>query len=487
MSGFIESQMGVAPAEAPAQAAVLSGPSAPAQGGALAGAGGDCRGSVDAICPVPFERWDVDVDVPLGAGKVGVRFGGFMHGLDQFDAGAFAMSDVEASFTDPQQRLLLETAWEALQCAGGGVSGARAGVYVGIQQQEYSGMAGQSAVAFNPFMATGGAFSVAAGRLSFKYGLEGPSLSVDTACSSSLVGLEVAVRHMEHGLVSDASLVLGVNTCLSMMTYSLLSYAGMLTPDGRCKTLDASADGYTRGEACNALMLLEGVPAAGPAGAAVVGCAVNQDGRSSSLTAPNGPSQQAVIRAAIADSAVPAEGVLGLQMHGTGTALGDPIEVSALSGVVLAGRGRSSPLALGAVKATSGHAEAAAGTAGVLQAAGCLAQRATALLPHVRELNPLVGNALASAGASLEGRAPAQGPLQEGPQVSTEPAGGACAVGVSSFAYQGSNAHALVAVTEAGSDSREESGAWRRRRCWFTAASPNRLVERALQAPRSGA
>merc|ERR1711885_54433 len=229
-------------------------------------------------------------------------------------------------------------------------------------------------------------------------------------------------------------------------------------------------------------MLLEGVPAAGPAGAAVVGCAVNQDGRSSSLTAPNGPSQQAVIRAAIADSAVPAEGVLGLQMHGTGTALGDPIEVSALSGVVLAGRGRSSPLALGAVKATSGHAEAAAGTAGVLQAAGCLVQRATALLPHVRELNPLVGNALASAGASLGGRAPAQVPVQEGPQVSTEPAGGACAVGVSSFAYQGSNAHALVA----GSESRGQSGAWQRRRCWFTAASPNRLVERALQAPRSG-
>merc|ERR1712091_248005 len=247
----------------------------------------------------------------------------------------------------------------------------------------------------------------------------------------------------------------------------------MLTPDGHCKTLDASADGYTRGEACNALTLLEGAPAAGSAGAAVVGCAVNQDGRSSSLTAPNGPS-------------LPAEGVLGLQMHGTGTAMGDPIEVSALSGVVLAGRGRSSPLALGAVKATSGHAEAAAGTAGVLQAAGCLVQRATALLPHVRELNPLVGNALASAGASLGGRAPAQVPVQEGPQVSTEPAGGACAVGVSSFAYQGSNAHALVAVSVAGSVSRGQSGAWQRRRCWFTAASPNRLVERALQAPRSG-
>merc|ERR1719321_1944580 len=261
--------MGVTSAEAPAAAAVLGGPSAPA----LGGAGGDSRGSVDAICPVPFERWDVDVDVPLGAGKVGVRFGGFMHDLDLFDVAAFSMSEVEASFTDPQQRLLLETAWEALQCAGSRVNAARAGVYVGIQQQEYSGMAGQSAVAFNPFMATGGAFSVAAGRLSFK-----------------------------HGLVSDASLVLGVNLTLSMMTYSLLSYAGMLTPDGRCKTLDASADGYTRGEACNALMLLEGVPAAGPAGAAVVGCAVNQDGRSSSLTAPNGPSQQAVIRAAIADS-----------------------------------------------------------------------------------------------------------------------------------------------------------------------------------------
>merc|ERR1719506_274068 len=216
MSGFIESQMGVAPAEAPAQAAVLSGPSAPAQGGALAGAGGDCRGSVDAICPVPFERWDVDVDVPLGAGKVGVRFGGFMHDLDLFDVAAFSMSDVEASFTDPQQRLLLETAWEALQCAGSRVNAARAGVYVGIQQQEYSGMAGQSAVAFNPFMATGGTFSVAAGRLSFKYGLEGPSLSVDTACSSSLIALRIGMSSMATDIV-NTGLVCGVNIAQSMV------------------------------------------------------------------------------------------------------------------------------------------------------------------------------------------------------------------------------------------------------------------------------
>merc|ERR1712025_1430862 len=333
MSGFIEAQMGVTSAEAPAAAAVLGGPSAPAQGGArsahLAG---------------------LAARMPEGRALGG--------------AGGDSRCSVEAGFTDPQQRLLLETAWEALQCAGGGVNGARAGVYVGIQQQEYSGMAGQSAVAFNPFMATGGTFSVAAGRLSFKYGLEGPSLSVDTACSSSLIALRLGVTSMTADGVSSG-MVCGVNMTQSMIGFALPHAAGMLAQDGHCKTLDASADGYTRGEACNALMLLEGVPAAGPAGAAVVGCAVNQDGRSSSLTAPNGPSQQAVIRAAIADSAVPAEGVLGLQMHGTGTALGDPIEVSALSGVVLAGRGRSSPLALGAVKATSGHAEAAAGTAGV--------------------------------------------------------------------------------------------------------------------------
>ena len=164
------------------------------------------------------------------------------------------MSGVEASFTDPQQRLLLETAWEALQCAGGGVNGARAGVYVGIQQQEYSGMAGQSAVAFNPFMATGGAFSVAAGRLSFKYGLEGPSLSVDTACSSSLIALRLGVTSMTADSVSSG-IVCGVNLAQSAVGYTVAHAAGMLAQDGHCKTLDASADGYTRGEACNALML----------------------------------------------------------------------------------------------------------------------------------------------------------------------------------------------------------------------------------------
>ena len=208
MAGYIEGRMGLSAAtEAPPQRALEEGP--PRAGGELRAASVAARmpqgPGADTVCEVPFERWDVDVDVPLGAGKVGVRFGGFVAGVALFDLETFGMSALVAGFTDPQQRLLLEVSWEALQPGLAGEAGV--GVYVGIQQQEYSGMAGQTAQSFNPFMATGGSFSVAAGRLSYKYGLQGPSLSVDTACSSSLVALDVGMKHLQstplsHGCAS---------------------------------------------------------------------------------------------------------------------------------------------------------------------------------------------------------------------------------------------------------------------------------------------
>jgi len=241
----------------------------------------------------------------------------------------------------------------------------------------------------------------------------------------------------------------------------------MLAQDGRCKTLDVSADGYTRGEACHAVTLRPRAAAEHTGGLAVLGCHVNQDGRSSSLTAPNGPSQQAVILGALHSSGVGAADVSCLQMHGTGTALGDPIEVSALSAVVLGGVPGRTPLVLGAVKATSGHAEAAAGTAGVLQAATGASSWSVALLPHVRQMNPLVAEALAA------GTAKAVVPVQPGPQCTSK------STGVSSFAYQGTNAHAVVA-SSAQAGSRGRSGVWQRSRCWFTAAAPSTLVQSAV-------
>ncbi|KAK9841871.1 hypothetical protein WJX81_008495 [Elliptochloris bilobata] len=286
--------------------------------------------SRDAISLIPFSRWDVEARraarPPLTA-----RFGGWLSGVAGFDAALFGISAPEAQLMDPQQRLLLEASWELMRPAGGASMGAGAGVYVGIQQMEYGSLAGPFLERMGPFSATGGPFSVAAGRLSYTYALRGPAVSVDTACSSALVGAHLAAQHLAGA--GGAALAAGVNLMLSEATTAGAQGAGMLSPDGRCKTLDAAADGYVRGEACIVMHLapLDGA-AEGPSAvscAVLRGTFVNQDGRSSSLTAPNGPSQQDVMRGALADADVPPTAIGALEMHGTGTPLGDPIEVGA--------------------------------------------------------------------------------------------------------------------------------------------------------------
>jgi acyl transferase domain-containing protein len=269
-----------------------------------------------------------------GKSQLRVRHGGFLRGVDCFDAALFGITGAEAELMDPQQRLLMEVTWEVVQhsslaasstssSAAGGASPSappETGVYVGIQQMEYGGLVAPHLHSIGPFSATGGSFSVAAGRLSFTYGYKGPAVSIDTACSSALVATHQGVLQLR-GRPQHGVLTAGVNLVLSEATTAAAQAAGMLTADGRCKTLDASADGYVRAEACTAFFLTAaGAESAGPAASAVFLRAtyVNQDGRSSSLTAPNGPSQQAVIRGALQAASLQPHSVGALEMHGTG-------------------------------------------------------------------------------------------------------------------------------------------------------------------------
>ncbi|WMP19415.1 aminotransferase class I/II-fold pyridoxal phosphate-dependent enzyme [Thiothrix lacustris] len=323
-------------------------------------------------------RWDMDKYYdpnPETPGKMTVRHGGFLENVDKFDAQFFGISPREAVVLDPQQRLLLEVTWEALENAGivpSTLHNSATGVYVGITTSEYEKLCLQSDTIQKDnnhiaYMGTGNDTCAAAGRLSYSLGLTGPSLSVNTACSSSLVATHLACESLRHR-TSNLAIAGGVNLTLIPDIYVVFSKAGMLSPDGRCKTFDASANGYVRGEGCGILILkrLSDAVADGDNVLAIIrGSAVNQDGRSSGLTVPNGPAQQAVIRQALDNSGVNPSQVGYVEAHGTGTSLGDPIEVGAL-GEVFRGE-RDSPLLIGSAKTNIGHLESGAGAAGLIK------------------------------------------------------------------------------------------------------------------------
>ena len=264
---------------------------------------------VDASCRVPYDRWDVDAHEGLFGG-LPVQFGVFLQGIETFDAAAFGVSGPEAALMDPQQRLLLSCTAEALMTADtaagsamglsgvGMVSGT--GTFVGVSSMDYNKVSMKYTAQVTPYTSTGASLSVAAGRVSYTFNLKGPAISVDTACSSSLVATHAAFNAINLQQCK-AAVAAGVNLMLSPDTPAAFQKAGMLAPDGRCKTLDAAADGYVRGEAVGVLLLmpLGMVEAGGQLPAVLLGSAVNQDGRSSALTAPNGPSQQEVIGAAL--------------------------------------------------------------------------------------------------------------------------------------------------------------------------------------------
>jgi acyl transferase domain-containing protein/acyl-CoA synthetase (AMP-forming)/AMP-acid ligase II/aryl carrier-like protein len=337
------------------------------------------RDGVDAIGPIPLGRWDgnayydPDSESP---GKSYVREGGFLEAaIDEFDARFFGIAPREASGMDPQQRLLMEVCWEALENAGAAtpaLSGSRTGVFVGINTNDFARrMRAGGESTLDAYVFTGNTFSVAAGRVSHWLGLHGPSLAVDTACSSSLVSVHLACRSLQT-MECDMALAGGVNLMLSPDANVVLSRMRALAPDGRCKTFDAAADGYARGEGAGVVVLkrLSKAKTDGDRILAVIrGTAVNHDGPSSGLTVPNGPAQEMLIRQALANACISPEKVGYLETHGTGTALGDPIEIQAVGNTLCAGRDTATPLMIGSVKTNIGHLEAAAGVAGLIKAA----------------------------------------------------------------------------------------------------------------------
>ena len=311
---------------------------------------------------------EVSADAPAAH-----RWGAFIDGIDQFDAAFFRIAPVEARFLDPQQRLLLETSWEALEEAGidpDRLRGSRAGVFAGISTNDYLELLASGAGEFTSlYAATGTGHSTAIGRVAFTLGLEGPAMAVDTACSSSLVALHQAVASLQRG-EADLALAGGVNAILSRANTRLMADAGMLAADGRCKTFDAAADGYVRGEGCGMVVLkrLSDAEADGDRIWAVVrGSAVNQDGASAGLTVPNGSAQERVIAEALSRAGLAPSEVDYLEAHGTGTELGDPVEAHAAAAVYGRGRGSGQPLLIGSVKTNVGHLEAAAGVAGLVK------------------------------------------------------------------------------------------------------------------------
>lgn len=344
-----------------------------------------CNG-VDAIREVPEDRWDADADIDgnlENADRMPLRFGGFVEQLQEFDAQFFGISPREAVSLDPQQRLLLEVSWEALENAAV-IPPSSTGVFVGISNLDYrETLLKQREI--SAYLASGNAHSTASGRLSYFLGLTGPCLSIDTACSSSLVAVHqslISLRQRE----CDLALVGGVHRLIAPEESVSLAKAHMLSPDGRCKVFDASANGYVRAEGCGMIVLkrLSDAQADGDKILALIrGSAINQDGRTSGLTVPNGPQQAAVIRQAIANSGITPEHISYVEAHGTGTSLGDPIEIGALGTVF---HQRSQPLMVGSVKTNIGHLEAAAGIAGLMKIV--LAMQYGEIPPHLHFHQP---------------------------------------------------------------------------------------------------
>ena len=390
-----------------------------------------------AISEVPAGRWDgagIALEVGNSPGQLSTLQAGFLSDVDGFDAELFGIGAREATIMDPQQRLLLEVGWECLERAGyapDSLGESETGVFIGISTDDYSTWQMQDSESISAYTGPGKALSIAANRLSYQFNFIGPSMAIDTACSSSLVSLHQACQSLRNDECSMA-LAGGVNLLLAPQMSIALSQAGMLAADGRCKTFDASANGYVRGEGCGLLVLkrLDHANRDGDKVLAVIrGSAVNQDGRSNGLTAPNGLAQQRVVSAALAAANVTGNEISYVETHGTGTSLGDPIEVNSLQQVLSKNRQPEQTCALGAVKANIGHLEAAAGVAGVIKTVLSLQYGEIPPHPNLKKLNPYIKLKQPSFHVPTE--------RSEWPQ-------GRRLAGVSSFGFGGTNAHVIL-------------------------------------------
>jgi acyl transferase domain-containing protein/acyl-CoA synthetase (AMP-forming)/AMP-acid ligase II/acyl carrier protein len=388
----------------------------------------------DVITQVPGDRWDIDAyyDPELRPGMMNTRWCGFLEQVNQFDAGFFGISGGEAASMDPQQRLVLEVAWEALERGGlapSSLGGSSTGVFIGASHSDYmcllSGAPSRGG--------TGVSLSVLANRISYLLDLRGPSFVVDSACSSSLLAVHLACLSLRNR-ECDLALAGGVNMILRPEITVSFSQAGMMASDGRCKTFDASANGYVRGEGCGVLVLRRLSDCRSGRDqilATIRGSATNQDGRSNGLTAPNGLAQQAVIRAALRNAGVDSRRIGYVEAHGTGTPLGDAVEVESLRTVFGKRSPNDKPCLLGSVKTNIGHLEAAAGVAGLIKAVVSLQHETIPPVVHFKELNRNLDH----------GDFPFIIPKQPHPWPSGEESR---YVGVSSFGFGGANVHLIL-------------------------------------------
>lgn len=353
---------------------------------------------VDSVREIPNDRWDIDrfYSADREPGKMYTREGGFLEDIGDFDPAFFNISEQEACWIDPQHRMLLENSYRALEDAGiptAPLADKNVGVFMGIMGQDYAFLPQlDDAHLVQAFEGAGLSHSAGVGRISYVFGFEGPSIAVDTASSSSLVAVHQAMRNLQDGNCNMA-LAGGVNAILAPVNSLLMSKAGLLSPDGRCKSFSAAADGFGRGEGCGVVVLkrLSDAKRDGDNVMAVIrGGAVVHNGAGGGITAPSGKSQARVIAEALQDAKIVPSQVQYLEAHGTGTEFGDPMEIGAAAGVLGKGRKRDHPLLVGTVKANISHLEAAGGISGLIKTTLCLHHGIIPPQPHFEEPSPHV-------------------------------------------------------------------------------------------------
>jgi len=394
---------------------------------------------VDGISEIHPDRWNIErfySPEPGVPGKSYSKWAGQLDQIDQFEPGAFGISPREAHYMDPQQRLLLEMAWEALESGGqvqSGLSGSNTAVYVGISTSDYTNLQESGETEATPHSATGIASSIAANRISYCFDLQGPSMAVDTACSSSLVAVNLACERLWSGQ-SDMALAGGVNIILSPSPFVAFSAAMMLSPDGRCKSFDASADGFVRAEGAGMVVLkpLDQALADGdPVMACIAAAGMNQDARTNGIALPSSEAQETLLREIYNQAGIDVDDIAYIEAHGTGTGVGDPAECQALGRALF--QQRKQPCPIGSVKSNIGHLEAGAGIAGLIKAALVLRHRHIPANLHLQEPNPNIP--FEDLGITPVAKAQ---PLPTTAQ-------GTAYVGVNSFGFGGTNAHVVLA------------------------------------------